>query len=96
MGHSARLRAQQLRRNDADSRAQIRADTASIMGAKASIIISISQSFSGSRLLRIDESASDGYGSCMQQQRRQNDRWKACRGRTWAKTTLVLILSRHQ
>ncbi len=28
MGHSARLRAQQLRRNDADSRAQIRADTA--------------------------------------------------------------------
>jgi hypothetical protein len=31
---SASLRAQQLRRNDADSRAQIRANTASIMGAK--------------------------------------------------------------
>ena len=37
MGHSARLRAQQLRRNVAVSRAQIRADTASIMGAKTLI-----------------------------------------------------------
>ena len=37
MGHSACLRAQQLRRNDADSSAQIRADTASVMGAKTSI-----------------------------------------------------------
>ena len=36
VGQSARLRAQQLRRNDVDSRAQIRADPASIMGTIAS------------------------------------------------------------
>ena len=36
MGHSAHIRAQRLSRNDAESRAQIRADTASIMGAKTS------------------------------------------------------------
>jgi len=38
MGHSACLRAQPLGRNDADCRAQIRADAASIMGAKTSIM----------------------------------------------------------
>jgi hypothetical protein len=37
MGHSAHLRAQQLSGNEADSCAQIRADPASIMGAKRSI-----------------------------------------------------------